>query len=77
MCVCVATNDVFCRDKCMLVATKVCLCLSKQNIHASVATKLLFETSQNFCRDKHTFVPTKHAFVATKMILEAVPASDN
>ena len=67
------------------VATKVCLCLSRQNIF--VPTKL-FSQQTRVCRDKtrhkHTFVTIKdvfcrdkHAFVATKMMFVATPVNDS
>ena len=67
----VATNPVFCPDKCMAVATRVlsqqkCVCRGTR----FVATCLLLSrqkrvcrdtylTQQNSCRDKHNFVATK------------------
>ena len=66
---------VFCRDKSMLVVTKVLSrkslkCLSRQNIF--VATKLLSRKAY-FCHDKHVFsrrnfCHDKHTFVATKKV---------
>ena len=65
----VATKHVFCPDKSMLEATKLCLSQQKY-VHA------FFSLSRQayFCRDK-TFVVTK-TFVATEMILIAAPAND-
>ena len=72
------TKHVFCRDKSMLVLTKVLL--QQQNI----VTANVILLRQKFCCSKHTFVMTKdvfchdkHVFVVTKMMLVAAPASDS
>ena len=74
----VTTKDVFCRDKSMLVMTKL-LCLLRQNILLQqkyfVATKLCLLQQAYFCCNKRRVCCNK-TFVATKMILVAAPAND-
>ena len=59
--ICVATKDVFCRDKSMLVATNIFL--SRQIfVVAKALSRQTFFSRQNVCHDKHTFVTTKDVF---------------
>ena len=69
------SRQKFCRDKGMLVATKVCL--SRQKYACRDKTFLVAKvclSRQQFCRKKIMFVATnvcrsKHVFVATKVLL--------
>ena len=57
-----ATKHVFCRDKSMFVATKVCLSRQKyacRDKSMLVATKVCLSRQKYACRDKSMFVATK------------------
>ena len=77
------TEHVFCRDKSMLVVTKVLsrknyvcrdktfvathICRDKQNFVATKFYACLSRQNTFFCRDKTMLVETKHVFVATNI----------
>ena len=56
----VATKDVFCCDKPVFVATKLCLLWRKFCCNKNILSW------QNFCCDKHTFVSTKDVYCHDK-----------
>ena len=83
----VATKDMFCRNKSMLVVTKLLWRQTYSCHHKSfVATNIFLSPQTYFCRYKtfvaatHTFVMTKDAFWCDKndtSLLVAASANDN
>ena len=62
------TKHNFCRDKSILVATK--LCLSRQIF---IATNIILSRQAYFCQDKRHVLSPQTIFVATKMTLVQLP----